>query len=452
MAALSDWPWLRHPAHAVALCGAGNALSWQALAERIEQLAVGFSQQGVHPGAGVMLKAKSSETALLAYLALLRCGARLLPVNPQLPTTQLINILPDLNLDFALTLEGEADFPVPALQMQTQPGCLSLQWQPDAIATLTLTSGSSGLPKAVAHTFRAHLASAAGVVACLNFHAGESWLLSLPLFHVSGQGIIWRWLLSGGCLVLSGERPLPQALAAASFASLVPTQLWRLLQQPTLPEKLHTVLLGGAAIPEALTAQAEARGLACWCGYGMTETASTLVARRAGAGATVGRALDGHRIRLHEGQIQVRSLALGCGYWRNGELLPLTDDAGWYSTGDRGRWHGEELEVVGRLDNQFFSGGEGIQPEQIEKILLAHPAVSSVFVVPKADSEYGHRPVALLAADAPLPDIAEWATRRLAGFQRPVMWYPLPALHAGGIKISRRQLAEWVAAQATVTG
>jgi O-succinylbenzoic acid--CoA ligase len=72
-----------------------------------------------------------------------------------------------------------------------------LCWHGDRLVSMTLTSGSTGLPKAAVHSASAHLASAAGVLALMPFAAEDDWLLSLPLFHVSGQGIIWRWLLAG---------------------------------------------------------------------------------------------------------------------------------------------------------------------------------------------------------------------------------------------------------------
>jgi O-succinylbenzoic acid--CoA ligase len=76
---------------------------------------------------------------------------------------------------------------------------------------------------------RAHLASAEGVLALMPF-AEDDWLLSLPLFHVSGQGILWRWLLAGAGLTVRDKQPLEQALQGCTHASLVPTQLWRLLK------------------------------------------------------------------------------------------------------------------------------------------------------------------------------------------------------------------------------
>ena len=73
-------------------------------------------------------------------------------------------------------------------------------------ATMTLTSGSTGLPKAVVHNISAHLANAEGVCALMNFGKDQSWLLSLPLYHVSGQGIVWRWLYAGATLVSTERR------------------------------------------------------------------------------------------------------------------------------------------------------------------------------------------------------------------------------------------------------
>ncbi|MFS2224703.1 o-succinylbenzoate--CoA ligase [Pantoea sp. B65] len=451
MALLNDWPWQqwgRVRASDVALITTSGNLNWQQLAQQVTALAVGFRQQGVQPGNGVVLKSKNSEAALLAYLALLQCGARLLPLNPQLPDAQMNAVLSGLNLDFAFCPDAPApDYPLTMLQLRSVSGYSWHPWDGESLATLTLTSGSSGLAKAAAHSFNAHLASARGVTELMSFDAAESWLLSLPLYHVSGQGIIWRWLLTGARLKLAQQASLREALEDCSFASLVPTQLWRLLQQDSVPRALKAVLLGGAAIPGELTARAEAAGIRCWCGYGMTEAASTITAKRADGRGGVGLPLGNAQIKLVDREVWLRSPALACGYWRDGELLPVTDAQGWLHTRDGGIWCDNELVLTGRLDNLFFSAGEGIQPEQVEQVLLQHPAVSQAFIVPQDDEEYGQRPVALLErSDAvSLTAIAAWAAERLAGFQYPVQWRDLPqTLSGGGIKISRRDLANWL--------
>src|SRR5699024_12635506 len=98
--------------------------------------------------------------------------------------------------------------------------------------------------------------------------------------------------------------------------------------------------------------------------------------------------------------------------------------------------------------NLFFSGGEGIQPEEVERVIAAHPAVLQVFIVPVADKEFGHRPVAVVEYDQQTVDLGEWVKDKLARFQQPVRWLTLPPeLKNGGIKISRQALKEWVQRQ-----
>lgn len=443
------WPWqhwakLRGEAAALRL--ADETLDWQTLCQRVDALAGGFHQQGVCEGDGVALRAKNSAEAVLCWLALLQCGARVLPLNPQLPDALLSQLLPGLTISHALVLDDAQPVRGFTTLRLTADKPRQTDWQPQRLASMTLTSGSSGMPKAAVHTAQAHLASAQGVLSVMNYGKDDSWLLSLPLFHVSGQGILWRWLLAGGCMVVRSLHPLADALQGCTHASLVPTQLWRLLEQSE-PLALREVLLGGAAIPVELTEAAQARGVDCWCGYGLTELASTVCAKRADGLPDVGEALPGREVKIVENEVWIRANSLACGYWRNGRLVPIVNDEGWFSTRDRGVLSGKRLTIIGRLDNLFFSGGEGIQPEEVERVIAAHPAVKQVFVVPVDDAEFGQRPVAVVEADAEfdLSLMAEWVQGRLARFQQPVRWLRLPdSIKQGGIKVSRARLIAWV--------
>ena len=448
----SDWPW-RHwrqvRAKAPALRLNDEVLSWSDLCTRVDHLACGFAAQGVEEGDGVLLRAWNHPRALLAWLALLQCGARVLPVNPQLPQPLLDALIPDLTLRFALDLEAAIALPeLSPLQMQPLPGDHAAAWLPERLSTMTLTSGSTGLPKAAVHTCQAHLASAQGVLSLMPFGAEDDWLLSLPLFHVSGQGILWRWLFAGARMTVRDKQPLEQMLAGCTHASLVPTQLWRLLVNKT-PVTLKAVLLGGAAIPVELTEQAHEQGIRCWCGYGLTEFASTVCAKEADGLADVGSPLVGREVRIVDDEVWLRAASMAQGYWRNGQLIPLVNAEGWFATRDRGVLKDGKLTIVGRMDNLFFSGGEGIQPEEVERVIAAHPHVLQAFIVPIEDKEFGHRPVAVIEYDANAGEtnLAEWVNDKLARFQQPVCWLTLPPeLKAGGIKISRRALSDWVSA------
>ena len=447
----SDWPW-RHwreqRADKPALRLNDEVLSWQQLCTRIDNLAAGFHQQGVEAGDGVLLLAHNHPQTLLAWLALLQCGARILPVNPQLPHPLLEVLLPQMTLRFALVLDGHYDG-LAALSVHAPSGEYRVAWQPERLASMTLTSGSTGLPKAAVHTCGAHLASAEGVLALMPYGEDDDWLLSLPLFHVSGQGILWRWLQAGARLTVREKQPLEQALQGCTHASLVPTQLWRLLNTHQRIA-LKAVLLGGAAIPVELTQQARAQGISTFCGYGLTEFASTVCAKEADGEPDVGSALPGREVQVVNGEVWIKAQSMASGYWRDGALLPLTNSEGWFATRDRGELHDGRLTILGRMDNLFFSGGEGIQPESLERIIATHPHISQVFIVPLNDAEFGQRPVAVVECE-PGMDITrlpEWVQGKLARFEQPVHWLVLPAeLKNGGIKISRQALKQWVNAQ-----
>ncbi|EMP9722991.1 o-succinylbenzoate--CoA ligase [Enterobacter cloacae] len=447
----SDWPW-RHwreqRADKPALRLNDEVLSWQQLCTRIDNLAAGFHQQGVEAGDGVLLLAHNHPQTLLAWLALLQCGARILPVNPQLPHPLLEVLLPQMTLRFALVLDGHYDG-LAALSMHAPSGEYRVAWQPERLASMTLTSGSTGLPKAAVHTCGAHLASAEGVLALMPYGDDDDWLLSLPLFHVSGQGILWRWLQAGARLTVREKQPLEQALQGCTHASLVPTQLWRLLNTHQRIA-LKAVLLGGAAIPVELTQQARAQGISTFCGYGLTEFASTVCAKEADGEPDVGSALPGREVQVVNGEVWIKAQSMASGYWRDGALLPLTNSEGWFATRDRGELHDGRLTIFGRMDNLFFSGGEGIQPESLERIIATHPHISQVFIVPLNDAEFGQRPVAVVECEpgTDITHLPEWVLGKLARFEQPVHWLVLPAeLKNGGIKISRQALKQWVNAQ-----
>lgn len=444
----TDWPW-RHwcqqQADKPALRLNRDVLTWYQLCQRVDALASGFHQQGVQDGDGVMLMAQNHPNTLLAWLALLQCGARILPVNPQLPRPLLDVLIPQMTLGFALVLDGEFDG-LPPLLMREASGDYAAPWQPARLASMTLTSGSTGLPKAAVHTCEAHLASAQGVLSLMPYGDDDDWLLSLPLFHVSGQGILWRWLLAGARLTVREKQPLEQMLQGCTHASLVPTQLWRLLNLDE-PVDLKAVLLGGAAIPVELTLRAQEQGIKTWCGYGLTEFASTVCAKEADGKPDVGYALPGREVRIVDGEVWLKAKSMASGYWRDGGLAPLANAQGWFATRDRGELQDGRLTIVGRMDNLFFSGGEGIQPEELERVISGHPLIHQVFIVPLDDAEFGQRPVAVVecAENADIATFPAWVADKLARFQQPRHWLVLPAeLKSGGIKISRRALQQWV--------
>jgi len=309
-------------------------------------------------------------------------------------------------------------------------------------ATIVLTSGSSGAPKAALHAYGNHWASAQRANANMPLTPGDRWLLSLPLYHVAGLGVVFRCLAAGAAVVIPGAN---EGVAESVYKyqvthlSLVATQLHRLMQQPgslNLLRGLKAILLGGSAIPEGLLRRAQAEGLPIYTSYGLTETAAQITATAPGDGVerllSSGRPLAEDTVRINsEGLIEVSGDSLFMGYVsEKGLEKPFTGD-GWFTTGDRGAWDEEGyLKVLGRRDNMFISGGENIQPEEIEEALCKHPDVLRAVVTPAPHPEFVQCPVAFvsLRGAAPLDEAALGASLRaqLPPYKIPKRFYPWP--------------------------
>lgn len=319
-------------------------------------------------------------------------------------------------------------------------------------STQLLTSGSTGTPKIACHSLENHCLSALGANPVLNLAAGDRWLLSLPLFHVGGIQILFRCFHTDATAVIS-KKPLAQAILQHKIThlSLVATQLYRLLKEPSailkqLAAQLKCLLLGGGGLPKPLLLAAHEAGLPVVPSYGMTETTSII--------CTPDQVLPYRELRLSDsGEIFVKGEVLFQGYLQaDGSIqLPLDAD-GWFATGDIGRIHAGQLELVGRKDNLFISGGENIQPEEIEECLMQIEGIRQCIVVPIDDEEFGARPAAFVALEHGHFDPISWKCalkEQLPGYKIPVLFAPFEQT---AFKPDRKQLqalaAQLAAAQA----
>ncbi len=274
----------------------------------------------------------------------------------------------------------------------------------DVPHTILFTSGTSGEPKAVVLTAGNHLWSALGSAARLGVHRDDRWLACLPLTHVGGLSIVLRSVLAGTTVVLH-RRFDPDAVARAlaidrvSVVSLVPTTLGRLLPSFGVAPALRCVLLGGAAPTPDLLAAARARGLPLAITYGLTEAASQVATAPPGGTAPlpllhtsvrIVRADGSAALPEERGGIEVRGPTVTPGYLaRDGTLRDPTVD-GWLPTGDRGTLDERgALTVSGRRDDVIVTGGENVDPAEVEAVLATHPEVAEVAVAGVPDPEWG---------------------------------------------------------------
>jgi len=144
------------------------------------------------------------------------------------------------------------------------------------------------------------------------------------------------------------------------------------------------------------------------------------------------------------GEILVRGETLFAGYAEGEELVRPVDAEGWFHTRDLGELdESGYLRVRGRIDNLFISGGENIQPEEIEAALCRLERVDEAVVVPVPEEEFGARPVAFVRInDGESGDLARELESVLPRFKTPISFHPWPEEARRGMKVDRMALGE----------
>lgn len=319
------------------------------------------------------------------------------------------------------------------------------EWDLSLPALLLPTSGSGGAPKWTAFSLDRLLESAETVSRTLSIRPRDRYLLSLPLHHVGGLGAVLRSLYSGATIVFDDKRlPYPDRIlsANAAFGSMVPTQLYRLLQTG-FQTCSTSFIIGGAALPQAQYEKAMARGLNLWISYGMTEMASCVFLASKPIWRHqipfLGSPLPGREAKLSSGEIFVRGAPLFLGYG----YPPVRLFTDWFETRDLGEYSKEYgYAIKGRKDLQFICGGENIQPEEIENALLSHPLIEQAVVVPLLDDEFGARPVAWIKTNVSKNEIFSHLKNRLPKHKIPIRFLDLPS--SVNLKPDRKRLTEYV--------
>lgn len=410
---------------------------------------------GIGPGSCVGIAAYTSLEYVLLLIGLMRAGAVACPMNPRWPMRGILDALRPLNAGhlflpsrieglgirtFALAETRNLAVSASSGKMRESVSSQGKQASRLAPCLCIFTSGSSGKPKAAMHGLANLSYSAATANANMPLAPGDRWLLSLPLFHVAGIGVLFRCAVAGATVAIPATAESIEdgiMRCGATHVSLVAAQLHRLLRSDRGVEALSGlkgILLGGSAIPETLIRRATALGLRIHTSYGMTETASQITATRPGDGLekrmTSGRPLAPDTVRIAcNGEIQVRGGSLFLGYrTEEGLYLPLTAD-GWFATGDFGSFDADGyLRVTGRADRMFIAGGENIHPETIERALCAIDGVGAAAVVPVPDDEFGQLPVAFVLMETG-PDekrLREELGKILPRFQIPRRFFAWP--------------------------
>lgn len=295
---------------------------------------------------------------------------------------------------------------------------------PRAAHTILFTSGSSGSAKGVRLSESNWRAAAEASMKHLGHGAGDRWLAALPLHHVGGLSILYRSLYAGGTVVLASD--LDQAgawLDRVAITSLVPTQLYRLLQRRTdVFGSAPTVLLGGGPADPVLVERAGDAGLKVLRTYGMTETTSQAATARDPGGPMF--PLPGVEVAINsDGRICISGPIVMSGY------LGETDLTGGFVTSDRGVMNADgSLEVLGRSDRVIITGGEKVDPGMVEALVARHPGIAEVAVVGVPDPEWGERVVGVYVGQVDTGEVEALLRSVLPSYACPKQWLQVEGL------------------------
>ena len=391
-------------------------------------VAAALLERGVVPGDRVAL-ALPSEELVVALHACLHLGAVAVPVDLRLTEAERAH----RTAQATLVIDALDALPaVPAAEPAPRP------IDPDAIATLMFTSGTTAGPKPVALSYDNWLWNALGSALALGLDPEERWLCPMPLAHVGGLSIQIRSAVYATTVLLHGRFDTDGVLAAVmdpaervTLVSLVPTMLSRLLDAGLRrPPTLRRVLLGGGPIAPALLARAREADVAVSPSYGMTEACSQI--------ATDGVPLLGTELRIAgDGEVLVRGRTVAAG--------ALGPD-GWLRTGDLGVLDpAGRLVIAGRKADTIVTGGENVAPVEVETVILEHPGVVDAAVFGRADPEWGEAIVAQVVladgADVAPDTLRAHCAARLAPFKVPKRFEPVAGVPRGRTgKLLRRDL------------
>jgi len=358
---------------------------------------------------------------------------------------------------------------------------------PDDVAILLFTSGTTGQPKAAVLRHR-HLTSyILGTVEFMGADSDETALVSVPPYHIAGISAVLSSTFAGRRIVyLPAFSPQDWVAAAqreaVTHAMVVPTMLGRILDvlerdKVSLPALRHLSYGGGRMpVPVIERALELLPNVGFVNAYGLTETSSTIAmlgpdehrtamesadpAVRAVLGS-VGRPLPGVTVEIRDDDGHPVPAGHSGELWVAGEQVSgeYADRAsppagGWFCTRDTGYLDQDGfLYLQGRVDDVIVRGGENMSPGEIEDVLTAHPAVGEAAVVGIPDSEWGEKvaAVVVLADDAAATEeeLKNWVRGRLRSSKTPALIEFRPALPCNETgKLLRRVIREELAVRA----
>ncbi len=347
----------------------------------------------------------------------------------------------------------------------------------DDIALMTYTSGTTGLPKGAMLSYGNALFKTAAAADC-NGVTGDDVLLSIaPLYHIAGMlmGVNVPVITGATSVLLHRFDPhaVPQAIEKCKVSwwySIAPMNV-AVMQLPDIASfdlgslRMNPVTSFGITFTEGLAAQWKRFAVHCTsfeAAYGLSEThtCDTYTPHHAPRWGTQGVPVPGVTLRIVEpetgadvptgeiGEIVLTSPGTFKGYWNKPEATAATLRDGWVHTGDMGKLDADGyLTFIGRFKEMIKVSGYSGFPEEVETILIKHPAVAQAAVIAQPDAEKGEMVKAFVVrkpgADVTAEALMAWSRDNMASYKAPRSVRFIDALPATGAgKVLRRLLKD----------
>jgi long-chain acyl-CoA synthetase len=480
-------------------------------------------EMGIGRGDKVALSCPNVPYFPIVYYGIMKAGAAVVPLNVLFKPREIAYHLKDSDARAVFVFEGTDELPLARwvkegfdqvdtctdlVVMTKDPMAASPFHEHHTLTALTIdrsdefetcptkpgdtcailyTSGTTGQPKGAELT---HLNLMSNVTTTwathlpvLDFTDGEqkTCLITLPLFHTTGQTVQMNSNMYGGARCVLLPRFEPQAVLETmvrekvNFWVGVPTMYWALLKfvdeagfdVSRVKESMKVCTSGGAPMPvEVMKAFADKFGVRVLEGYGLSETSPLACFNhfeRPSKPGTVGQPIFGVDVRCFDdddnevprgtrGEIVIRGTNVMKGYYKRPEATAEAFKNGWFHTGDIGIMDDEGyISIVDRKKDMILRGGYNIYPRELEEVIMTHPAVSLCAVIGVPDERMGEEAKAFVVlkngeklSDS---DFIAWCKTQFAANKYPRYVEFRDSLPIGGTgKIFKRALKEEVAA------
>lgn len=462
-----------------ALIEGPRTVSYAGLYDSVLRHARFLQDNGVKRGDIVGLSIRDGIDHVAAMLGIIRLGAVLLPMDSRWTSTEKENVLRAFGGSFAVTDRPDT-CEVTAATVITHDLAMISATSPDPVLPkdftaddpllISLSSGTTGLPKGPRITHRQMIMRNYTEWLSIGFHSSDVFLCATPQYFGGGRGFTLSYLYAGGTVVFCPPPYKSEDVSAlirqhgVTTTFLVPTLLRRLAQAPdeVLADLrgLRFIISSGAALHPAerrdlLTrmnsnlvnfyASTEGGGVSALMGQDSDEVA-----------LSVGRPLLGSHVRITDndgnvlppgetGHIQHRAAWHPDGFYRNPEETSRYFRDGWYMPGDMGHLNEDGyLFITGRSKDMIIRGGINIYPNEIEAVLISHEAVADAAVVGIPSEEFGEDIKAFVVCKGNTPsaqELIDFCRNHLAPYKVPRLIDTLPELprNSGG-KVLKNEL------------